>query len=94
MDDSLPLHPWVGLQLQCNFWHFILHTMNGTFLPHDRASDILGVSWCCRNYCLFVFVLWCGYCSVSFQSFVLRHWCPQHQETADISHGHGAMKFR
>ena len=40
MDDTLPLHPWVGLQLQCNFWHFILHTMNGTFLPHDRASDI------------------------------------------------------
>ena len=41
----------------------------------------LGVSWCCGNYCLLAFVLWCGYCSVSFQSFVLRHWCPQHQET-------------
>ena len=40
-----------------------------------------GVSWCCGNYCLLAFVLWCGYCSVSFQSFVLRHWCPQHQET-------------
>ena len=31
------------------------------------------------------FVLWCGYCSVSFQSFVLRHWCPQHQETTKKS---------
>ena len=41
----------------------------------------LGVSWCCGYYCLLAFVLWCGYCSVSFQSFVLRHWCPQHQET-------------
>ena len=41
----------------------------------------MGVSWCCGNYCLLAFVLWCGYCSVSFQSFVLRHWCPQHQET-------------
>ena len=40
-----------------------------------------GVSWCCGNYCWLAFVLWCGYCSVSFQSFVLRHWCPQHQET-------------
>ena len=40
-----------------------------------------GVSWCCGNYCLLAFVLWCGYCSVSFQSFVLRHWCPQHQES-------------
>ena len=28
-------------------------------------------------------MLWCGYCSVSFQSFVLRHWCPQHQETTE-----------
>ena len=43
--------------------------------------QILGVSWCCGNYCWLAFVLWCGYCSVSFQSFVLRHWCPQHQET-------------
>ena len=41
----------------------------------------MGVSWCCGHYCLLAFVLWCGYCSVSFQSFVLRHWCPQHQET-------------
>ena len=46
--------------------------------------NILGVSWCCGNYCLLAFVLWCGYCSVSFQSFVLRHWCPQHQETTNI----------
>ena len=44
-------------------------------------SQPAGVSWCCGNYCLLAFVLWCGYCSVSFQSFVLRHWCPQHQET-------------
>ena len=41
----------------------------------------MGVSWCCGNYCWLAFVLLCGYCSVSFQSFVLRHWCPQHQET-------------
>ena len=53
-----------------------------------RAQEIkctnfkkMGVSWCCGNYCLLAFVLWSGYCSVSFQSFVLRHWCPQHQET-------------
>ena len=46
-----------------------------------QSSGNLGVSWCCGNYCLLAFVLWCGYCSVSFQSFVLRHWCPQHQET-------------
>ena len=43
-----------------------------------------GVSWCCGNYCWLAFVLWCGYCSVSFQSFVLRHWCPQHQETTKV----------
>ena len=41
----------------------------------------MGVSWCCGNYCWLAFVWLCGYCSVSFQSFVLRHWCPQHQET-------------
>ena len=50
----------------------------------SMSSRILGVSWCCGNYCLLAFVLWCGYCSVSFQSFVLRHWCPQHQETTRI----------
>ena len=47
------------------------------------ATPKPGVSWCCGNYCLLAFVLWCGYCSVSFQSFVLRHWCPQHQETTN-----------
>ena len=26
-----------------------------------------------RKDCWFAFVLWCGYCSVSFQSFLLRH---------------------
>ena len=46
-----------------------------------------GVSWCCGNYCWLAFVLWCGYCSVSFQSFVLRHWCPQHQETTKMCEG-------
>ena len=30
-------------------------------------------SWCCRNYCWLAIVLWCGYCSVSFHAFVLRH---------------------
>ena len=45
----------------------------------DRAmvkkSRLMGVSWCCGNYCLLAIVLWCGCCSVSFQSFVLpvRH---------------------
>ena len=48
-----------------------------------RSPEKRGVSWCCGNYCLLAFVLWCGYCSVSFQSFVLRHWCPQHQETTE-----------
>ena len=32
-----------------------------------------GVSWCCGSHCWLAFVLWCGYCSVSFESFVLRH---------------------
>ena len=49
----------------------------------NPVPDPEGVSWCCGNYCWLAFVLWCGYCSVSFQSFVLRHWCPQHQETTD-----------
>ena len=49
-----------------------------------RLPPMWGVSWCCGNYCLLAFVLWCGYCSVSFQSFVLRHWCPQHQETTPM----------
>ena len=31
-----------------------------------------GYSWCLTP-CWFAFVLRCGYCSVSFQSFVLRH---------------------
>ena len=55
------------------------------FLCCAISFKISGVSWCCGNYCLLAFVLWCGYCSVSFQSFVLRHWCPQHQETTKIS---------
>ena len=33
----------------------------------------LDVSWSCRNYCWFAF-WWCGYSSVFFQSFELRHW--------------------
>ena len=32
-----------------------------------------GFSWCCGNCCWLVIVLWCGYCSVSFHAFVLRH---------------------
>ena len=31
------------------------------------------VSWCCENHCWFACVLLCGYCSVSFKFFVLRH---------------------
>ena len=54
------------------------HSVVNNYETQSRNS---GVSWCCGNYCLLAFVLWCGYCSVSFQSFVLRHWCPQHQET-------------
>ena len=53
----------------------------GHVINQGKKTCMLGVSWCCGNYCLLAFVLWCGYCSVSFQSFVLRHWCPQHQET-------------
>ena len=73
-----------------------------------KRHGFWGVSWCCGNYCLLAFVLWCGYCSVSFQSFVLRHWCPQHQETtgfcakarekkhakAQIRHTLGTVKAR
>ena len=56
---------------------------------HEKESNKLGVSWCCGNYCWLAFVLWCGYCSVSFQSFELRHWCPQHQETTNkLPHHH------
>jgi len=33
----------------------------------------MGVSCCCGNLYWFAFVLCCGYWSVSFQSFVLRH---------------------
>ena len=32
-----------------------------------------GVSWCCGNHCWLAIVLWCGYCLLSFESFVLRH---------------------
>ena len=38
-----------------------------------KRSNIVGVSWCCGSHCWLVFVLWCGYCSASFESFVLRH---------------------
>ena len=31
------------------------------------------ISYCCGNHYWFAFVLWCGYRSLSFQSFVLRH---------------------
>ena len=55
-----------------------------TRVSRYKMDQILGVSWCCGNYCWLAFVLWCGYCSVSFQSFELRHWCPQHQETTQI----------
>ena len=57
---------------------------DGTTYRQAGLAIVLGVSWCCGNYCLLAFVLWCGYCSVSFQSFVLRHWCPQHQETTIV----------
>ena len=36
-------------------------------------TSYLGVSWCCGNYCWLSIVLWCGYCLVPFESFVLRH---------------------
>ena len=57
------------------------HVPQDVRMVNTSLSINLGVSWCCGNYCLLAFVLWCGYCSVSFQSFVLRRWCPQHQET-------------
>ena len=34
---------------------------------------VLGVSWCCESHSYIAFVLWAGYCSVSFQSCILRH---------------------
>ena len=41
------------------------------------------------NYCWFAFVLWCGYCFLSFQSLVLRHFrdCAgrQYQATTNLS---------
>ena len=72
-------HVYVKQRTQiCTTWQSSPFTCRLLFI-------ISGVSWCCGNYCLLAFVLWCGYCSVSFQSFVLRHWCPQHQETTIIS---------
>ena len=62
----------------------------GKLMMKIVRQDLIAVNssffWCCGNYCLLAFVLWCGYCSVSFQSFVLRHWCPQHQETTVFLH--------
>ena len=42
---------------------------------HYQKSASPGDSWCCRlgNHCWSAIVLWWGYRSVSFQSFVLRH---------------------
>ena len=47
--------------------------LSSDWTKNDKTSQNLGVSWCCGNHYWFAFVLWCGYCSVSFQSFVLRH---------------------
>ena len=63
----------------------IPYCKGGSVRYEFTISKTSGVSWCCGHYCLLAFVLWCGYCSVSFQSFVLRHWCPQHQETTKTS---------
>ena len=38
-----------------------------------QNEGVSSVSWCRSNHCWFTFVLWRGYCSFSFQSFVLRH---------------------
>ena len=38
-----------------------------------RWKQFRSVSCCGGNHCWFCFVLCCGYCSLSFQSFVLRH---------------------
>ena len=42
-------------------------------LANNVASVCTGLktqSWCCGICCWLAFVLWCGYCSLSFQSFV------------------------
>lgn len=40
-----------------------------------------GVSWCCLLFLGVCLLLWCGYCSISFESFVLHHLVLQIQET-------------
>ena len=51
----------------------LLLLFNSTYKVRRQVTKILGVRWCCGNYCLFAFVLWCGYCKVPFQTFILRH---------------------
>ena len=38
-----------------------------------QNEGVSSVSWCRSNHCWFTFVLWRGYCSFSFQCFVLHH---------------------
>ena len=68
----LPLiHSFIHL-FGLHFTSYILLSIDRT--KNEKTGVFLGaVSWCCGNHCWFAFVLWCGYCSVSFQSFVLRH---------------------
>ena len=37
------------------------------------AKKFWDISWCYGSYCWLAIVLWCGYCSMSFESFILRH---------------------
>ena len=53
------------------FWFFRFFLYISFLFPSYFKK--MGVSWCCGSHCWLVFVLWCGYCSVSFESFVLRH---------------------
>ena len=66
-----PSHSFIHL-FGLHFTSYILLSIDRT--KNEKTGVFLGaVSWCCGNHCWFAFVLWCGYCSVSFQSFVLRH---------------------
>ena len=67
---SLIIHSFIHL-FGLLYTSYIL--LSSDWTKNDKTSQNLGVSWCCGNHHWFAFVLWCGYCSVSFQSFVLRH---------------------
>ena len=46
---------------------------NTVELRNKRDCQKWAISWCCENYCCLSIVLLCGYCSLPFEFFVLRH---------------------